>query len=410
MKRMLIFSVLIAFLFGAMAYATGTRVMTMGDVNNVVKDDANISLYPSTINYYPKLFVGEISSSSYFTKQADEMLYKIGANLGFGEDSEAPWVLGAYFSTEPKIPSILYDYYDKATPVETNNRISLTYGRVLGEIPFGFNVNLYNYSDKNEDTITANNYDQSLSTYEFNIGISPMEKKLDLAAGIGFSTWTDKDYYNATLGVVDYTKPKGNMDFMLNARYWMDPMGGWVLVPHAGLMYTKEGLESYYNDAGTWTLDYTEKYTEIMLNLGLGMNYDATENVLVVTDIGVNFDSYKDKYEYPDGSPTDEYKETMMALPYFKIGIDGQVFKWLDFRSGVVTQWQFDTWEPTDYIKEKYKYAVTTTYLGAGFHWNKLTLDASLNPDFLTSGPYFISGQSTSYDPFLSQVSLKYMF
>ncbi len=415
MKRMLIFSVLIAFLLGAMAYATETRVMTMGEVNNVVKDDANILLYPSTINYYPKLFIGEVDAyaNEYPLKQGGEdIIYKVGANLGFGEASENPWVLGVYFSTEPKVPSILdYYFYDKANAIYTNNRISLTYGRVLGEIPFGFNFNFYNVSDKNEDTTTSNNYDRSISTYEFNFGISPMEKKLDLAAGVAMTTWTDKDWEDPTLGVVDMSKPKGNMDLKLNARYWMDPMGGWVLIPHFGLMYSKEGMETYYDSAGTWTLDNTEKYTEVTFDLGLGMNYEATENVLVVTDFGFNLASYKDKYEYTTPDTTTEWKESMLTLPYFKIGIDGKVFKWMDFRSGVVTQWVLDTYEPTSYEKDKSKYAVTTTYLGAGFHWNSFTMDASINPDFLTTGPYFISGEDVDSPNMLAtRVSLKYMF
>jgi len=405
---MLIFSVLIAFIFGAMAYATETRVMTMGDVNNVVKDDANILLYPSTINYYPKLFLGEVSSSGP-AKAANDWLYKVGANMQFGEESEYPWVLGAYFSTEPFNSEILGDY--RGLNFNNDNRISLYYGRVFGETPFGFNFNFYNQSAKNEDDTADYNYTYSLSRYEFVFGISPMEKKLDLAAGIALTTWTDQDYVGGVFDQVeDLSKPKSNMDLYLSGRYWMDPMGGWVLIPHAMLWYSKQGVEMYANDGSdNWAVDYTVKYTDVMFNLGLGMNYEATENVLLVTDLGFVLESYKDKYE-PTGGTATEDKTTYMSLPYFKIGLDGNVFKWLDLRAGVATWWQFDKYEPTPVESRKYKYAVTDTYFGAGFHWNSLTLDASVTPSWLTTGPYFISGQSTVGDYFINRLSLKYMF
>lgn len=408
MKRMLILSVLIAFLFGAMAYATETRVMTMGEVNNVVKDDANILLYPSTINYYPKLFIGEVSSSGP-SKATEDWLYKVGANMQFDEESEYPWVVGAYFSTEPYNSSLL-SYY-RSIYFGNDNRISLYYGRVLGEMPFGFNFNFYNQSAKNEDDTASYNYTRSLSRYEFVLGISPLEKKLDLAAGIAFTTWTDQEYVGGVFDQVeDRTKPKSNMDLYVSGRYWMDPMGGWVLIPHAMVWYSKEGLEYYANNGSDqWAVQFTETDTDILFDLGLGMNYEATENVLLVTDLGFQFENYKEKYE-PTGGTTTEDKTTYMTLPYFKIGLDGKVFKWMDFRAGVANMWQFDKYEPTPVESRKYKYADTYTYFGAGFHWNNLTLDASVTPSWLTSGPYFISGQSTYGDSFINRLSLKYMF
>jgi hypothetical protein len=412
MKRMLIFSVLIAFLLGAMAYATETRVLTMGDANNIVKDEANILLYPSTINYYPKLFIGEVQSSG--TKDATPWMYKVGANMLFGESSETPWVVGAYFSTERYNSEILNDI--RGFNFNNDNRISLYYGRIFGETPFGFNFNFYNQSSKNEDDTADYNYTWALSRYEFGFGISPLEKKLDLAAGIALTTWSDQTYIGAPFDMVeDFTKPKSNMDLYASGRYWMDPMGGWGLIPHAMIVYSKQGLERYAGNASdSWVVGYTRKYTDVIFDIGLGMNYEATENVLLVTDIGLMLESYKDKNEPGDTiafyTQASEDKESNMTLPYFKIGMDGKVFKWLDFRAGVATKWQFDKQEPTDYQTRKQKYASTTTYLGAGFHWNNLTLDASINPQWLNNGPYFVTGQNYYSDYFANRISLKYMF
>lgn len=397
MKRLLMLVVLSAFLLGGLAYATETRVMTMGGVNNIVKDEANIWLYPSTINYYPKLFIGEAWYDD---------LWNVGANFAFGEEGDKPMVLGVYFSTSGYDHEIL-SYY--SGNYFADQRLTMFYGREISEMPFGFYFSLFNDGVKNEDTIVANNYLESLTRYEVAFGLSPMQKKLDLTLGLGITTWKDQDYYNAALGVVDVTKPSGNMDIAFAARYWMDPMGKYTLVPHFGLYYIKQGLEEYYDDAGSWAVYRTDELTDMMFDLGLGLNYDASEDILVVGDIGFQMDNYKYTSDYSDAALTDpdDYEDKYLILPYFKIGIDANVFKWMDFRCGVVKEWEKETFEPNAAVKWTWSDAVTETYLGAGFMWGKFKIDAAINTDFLENGPYFISGEN---DYLTERVTLLYEF
>jgi len=423
MKKLLTITVLFAVLVGGMVYATDTRVMTMGEMNTVVKDDANIFLFPSTVNYYPKLFLGEIGYNYdyYYNKNAEEDydLYKVGGNMAFAEGSDNPWVLGAYFSAEPYMNSLLWEYlyyYEKDGPSDfyTNNRINLLYGRNLGEIPFGFRFNYFNMSDENKDPApdTMSNGQESLSRYEFAFGISPLDKKLDLALSLGLVTWKITDWYNSTVGVTDVVKPKGNMDVSLVGRYWMNPMGKYVLVPHAMISYCKEGLEDYDGTESNFT--ETDKTTTF--NLGLGMNYEAEEDVLLAGDFG--FEYMVEKYELKatvaeDSSMNRDDKWTDMVLPYFKLGLDAKVFNWMDFRAGVHTQWY--RWKYTsDYYNDddRTSFVETRTYLGGGFHWGKLTIDALIDPEFLINGPYFITGNETDYryEGVAGKISLLYNF
>ena len=405
---MLIFAVLAAFLLGAMAYATETRVMTMGEVNNIVKDEANINMYPSTINYYPKLFIGEFSADSYYPdKDGSNYLWKVGAHFPFGEESDKPWVLGAYFSEEYYYNDILY--YDKS-PESAGKLMSLYYGRNLGEMPFGFVFSYFNNKYKNEDTLVYYNEEEALSRMEFSLGISPLDKKLDIGAGIAFTTWTDEEFrvVDGDSAMRPITKPSGNMDLMITARYWMDPMGKYVLVPHAGLLYCKQGGDFYGNVEDEWAVGVTREDKTMELELGLGMNYEASENVLLVGDVGMALENEKWTEDYVDTAATDyesEYK--WMALPYFKIGIDGEVFKWLNLRCGAWTRWTRSSQKWDGQYDRSWTYVSTSTYFGAGFHWNNLVLDAAMNTDFLENGPYFISGEN---DYLTEQVTLKYMF
>jgi hypothetical protein len=407
MKRMLIISVVAAFLLGGMAYATGTRVISMGEVNNIVKDGANIWLYPSTINYYPNIFRADISGSM-GTKNGSDGLWKVGTHLQFGQDSESPWVLGAYFSTQPYSHDIIS--FGK-TESSADQRINLFYGRNLGNTPFGFALGYYSDGDKNEDTLISNNYEESLSRYEFLFGISPMEGKADVSFGVAFTTWTDKDYDGSAAEVVDITKPSGNMDLTLRARYWMDPMGKFVTIPHVSFVYSKQGLEDYGWSGTAWERQITTTYDWMVIDFGMGLNCEADEDVLVVTDFGIAMDNFKIKYE-PVGADATEYKDNYLILPYFKVGIDAYIMKWLDLRAGIISEWARNSYEPDDWRKRIYSDAYTWSYLGAGVHWGNFHLDAIIDPDFVTNGPYFISGEPSDdmYNGLASRVSLLYKF
>jgi len=434
MKKLLLFSLVMAFVLGSLAFATDTRVETMGMgnlnyfydqstvTNSVLKDDANIWLYPSTINNYPNLFAAEITANTYYYSKdvySDLPLFKVGANLqGGGED--APFVIGAYFSTVP-----YYHYLAPFDPPgdyffnERNQRIDLFYGRNLGDIPFGINFQFYNSGYKNEDADETDNYEQSLSRYELSLGISPMEGKADLAVGVAMTTWTDKDYQGGPAAIVDLTEPDGNMAFFARGRYWMDPMDKFTFVPHFTFMYDKHGRKDNYYDGSAWTLEYTVSDKMTTIDLGLGMNYDASEDVLVAGDFGFAF--VTDKYEYVDAETADNNwndKTTVMGLPYFRLGLDAYVFKWLDVRCGVASIWLRDKYEYEENdnadAAEKRTTSVphTETFLGAGFHWGNLMIDASIDPSFLTNGPYFLTGDNTNdmYNGWSSRVSVLYNF
>ncbi|MDD4051304.1 MAG: hypothetical protein PHR28_05320 [candidate division Zixibacteria bacterium] len=416
MKRLLIFTVLLAVLIGGAVFATETRVNTMGNVNTVVKDEANIFMFPSTINYYPKLFAAEVGErSEYYIKDGDEYdvyLNRVGAHFQLGQKSEAPWVLGAYFDTRVFYPSIVDylaywndDYYKDADEGywNTNHRLTAVVGHEFNAMPVGLIFSYYNMGQKGENATTTV-YDESISRMELSLGLSPMQKKLDIGFGVAMTTWKDKTYDGAAL--VDNTKPKGNMDLFVNARYWFDPMGKYTMVPHFGIMYSKQGAEGYTDGV----LENTYKIKDIIFDLGWGMNYDAAENVLVVGDFGFQMDNYKTTSQYT-GDPETEYKDNYLYLPYFRIGIDAYVFKWMNLRGGVESKWAWNKYQPNATQTEKYKYSETETFLGAGFHWGNFTIDANIDPDFLSRGPYFITGSNNSNEYDISnKISLKYMF
>lgn len=371
MKKLLILAVFGMFVLGSMAYATQTRVTTMGEADMIVKDEANVMWLPQTITMYPKL-VG-----------ADVMYGELGRFYGhmmFQEDSDNPLVFGMYFYTyNDDLPIGAPDYVDDNL---NYNRLDLLFGTKMGETPIGFGLEYDQASHSYEGDSQA---EQTFFRLGMTFGATLMENRLEAGAKIRFSSWSDKDFDGD-----ESIQPDGNMMLALYGRYWMDPMGKWHPVPHFGFMMDKEGTKG---------VDTNDKYSETVtaFDLGWGMNYDAGQDIMMVTDIGFNFQSENDKYEPETGSST-ENKEGWFVLPYFRLGVDAKIFKWMDFRGGVVSEWESYTDEPEVGDKETFNEVFTSTYLGAGFHWGNFMIDVEVHPEFLENGPYFLSGERVGDD------------
>jgi len=432
MKRLLMFTFIALFALGSMAFATETRVLTMGDANNIVKDEANIWIYPSTINFYPDVFYGEFGGDSYYYAGKDYgMDYnfrKAGLHMKFGEDNENPFVLGVYLSDQPYYHDILYSYgygygyWDKDVYYGTaSHKIDLFFGWYLSEIPWGFHIGYYGESMEYESEYWEDDqYEESVSRYEFSFGGTLMEGKLDLGLGVAFTSWTDKYWDDSyTDAMADMTEPDGNMDFYLSVRYFTDPIGRLVFVPHFGFWYSKQAITQNDYDGDSWAAYYNVEWKQTAFDLGVGTNYNVTDDILIVTDFGFQYWKESDDYsypDYPDWISEEDYSWT--TLPYFHIGMDAKIFNWLDFRAGAKTWWDMYKYEYTyqydeesDVHDETYKhsYASTDFYLGVGFNWNNLTLDCTLDSEFLEQGPYFISGDN-EVDEMFERITLKYNF
>lgn len=420
MKKALLVLFALSFVMGTVAMATETRVTTMGENNETLKDEHNIWLYPSTINSYPNMVTGLVSEGEFG---------KAGGHWTFGKA-----VVGLYMDNSDYF--IYYNDFDKATR-SVDSRINLFYGRQLGEMPFGLRLSLWGNGDRREDTpLDTGNYDDSYSRFEAALGLTAMEGKLDIAAGIGMSSFTEErnishPFEDAYL-TYDNLATDGSFDFDLRARYWHEFDEKWTLIPHGSFSSMSTTVIDQDLDTEDDEFAFYDRYeyedSGSMINLGLGTNYQASERVMTVTDLGVWFATYTEEAtEHPspyaaagteDFVYTNEYKPT--AVPYIKAGLEGEVKDWLDVRIGMVSEWYSDesTREQSNLPNEDFsstEYGVSTrTYLGTGFHFGDLHIDTELNASFLNDGPYFITGRPNDYYSYsgwwATQVAIRYDF
>lgn len=437
-KKLMITGILLLILSFS-AFATETRVHTMGDNNMILLDEANITLFPSRINDYPNIVVGEFGRVATVTEggiagfgdgfndpASTPEFQSFGMHWKFGDEN--PWVLGTYFhNAEFEYPLTLewgsdthvntnpfwnpvtsfggelflpFDFPTSITDDDglmSNRRLDLYYGRALGENDFGFHFGYVNSSWEND--AEDDNEQQDWGMYSFDAGLTMMDGLLDLAAGIDLYNFGWENADGVTL--VD---PSGQFGFNAMIRYFKSFNPSYSIVPHAGFETGKLGAAYSYDSAGTSVEYATDEYTYTSFDLGVGLQGTPANNVLMVLDCGVMFNKIKGEFTDVTADSTDELSFTKNAIPYFKAGFDADVFKWLDVRFGATTYWAKDTYEDNEGNKYKDRYSNNDTYLGLGFHFNRLHIDAQVDPNLFLDGFNFVSGTTTQMNWRLSTV------
>jgi len=377
MKKMLTVALMLLLMMSFNAFATDTRVMTMGDNNTVLLDDANIWEFPSRLNDYPNLAIGEFSQVNYY--ESSEHFTNFGIHWKFGDDN--PWVLGTYFSTLPfYVPMDKFGDFsslDLELPFELmeNRRIDLLYARQLGGNDFGMGFSFLHSSET--DDFEFDKSKEAFGFYDFTFGLTEGSGQWDAALNIGFGSWTYEDEDGEAIA-----EPDGFMDIGLMGRYFWQQNPNVTLIPHVAVEYSKRGLKSG---------DFSEEVKATNMDLGCGMNYTPATNVLAVLDFGFRYAKVKES----DSDDLDN-SYTSWHFPYFKIGLDADVFKWMDIRLGATSFWNSETSEFTSGSKENMRYAENDTYLGFGFHWGRLHIDTYTDPELFLDGFNFLSGTSNN--------------
>ncbi len=351
MKKFIIMSFVFVMLLSMSAMASETRVKTMGDNNNILLDDANIWMYPSRILDHTNIVVAELG---YYNDEFDVM----GINWKLDDNS----ALGTYFSTK--------DSWD---------RINLFYAKDMNGNKLGVHLNAQQWSDKSEnDTIFAgnNNAEMGESFYDLTVGLTEANGQWDVALNFGVGSYTDINDTGFTANEGDGISKIG-----FYGRYFKTRNPNYTTIYHVGIMSEKYGEKN--NLSNTSFSDKT-----VSLDVGCGINYTPSSHVLAVFDFGI---MYSKTTEEQTGSSDRDTKNFM--LPYFKLGMDGKVFNWLDLRFGATSYWN-NTKREFESQSYSTKDATNMTYLGLGFNWGHLHVDTEADPELFLDGPNFLSGQN----------------
>jgi len=399
MRKNILIPLLALVLLSSSALATDTRVLTMGNNNMVLLDEANITIFPSRVYEYPNLAIGQFNNNDF---------QEFGVHWKFGKDN--PWVLATYFAKyQIGLPMGYYNnapfgYFTSGLGT-TNKRMDVYYGRpnIIANHNFGFHFGYTRASYEYDDTTGTSNYKEKLHNYEFGVGLTEASGKYDIAAYVALGGWTDEGLDTTypggvpTITAVEQSKPDGYLELGADFRRFSQIDPEWTAIFHGSLFYSKHGEKDNGAD-GDWATkaDLVTKDTWFSFDAGVGANWTPATNVLVVGDVGLAFSKIKRELSwtvnYSDPAGSQDMSYTDWVVPYWSIGFDADVFKWMDVRMGATSWWLVEKHEVTDVYTEKGKGALNDTYLGFGFHWNRLHVDTQTDPDLFLRGFDFISG------------------
>lgn len=366
MKRFCLVAILVL-MVTSLGFATQTRVMTMGEVDHIIKDDNNIWAFPQTLLLYPDRMVADIMGSN---------MYQLGAHY------EMPCcAMAMYFGK-----TILVNEYAPNVPDVNGNpqmgadqKIDLFIAKELGMMPLGLKFSLYGNSYTRDYSNPTDKTTMSTMGMGITLGGTFMD---NLEGFFVFETysWTNEDAAGAVV-----TEPSGNSNIEFGIRYWKELSSEYTIVPYFGLRMAKIGMKDNPGNE--------EIQSMMTIMVGFGDNIMIDDNVMVVNDIGIEYTSGTKEMTPAVGTATED-KMSSTAIPYFRIGMEADISSKVDVRFGAVKKWAGASTEADNGNKDSWGFADTEIYLGAAVHYGNLDIDAAIDPGFLTRGPYLLSGQS----------------
>lgn len=380
------FAILLIGMFCFTSIASATRTTTMGNANHILKDSKNIWILPSTLANYPNMMKAEINVGS--------GLYEVGGHYDMGK-----CIMALYFN------NVDMSYaYAPSVPWQPgyDQKIDLFLAKSINEMTLGLQLSLY--GDSYLADADSARTETALTGFGLNLGATLVEN-LELFLSLNMVSWTDKGADGE-----DMTSADGFLDFGLGGRYWMEMSDNYTLIPYLSFLKSGQGykVENVPSDAPDGTV-LGSKTSGISIMLGAGNNMNISDDVLVVTDIGLNFSPTETESSVKGADATTKYPYTV--LPYFGLGLEAKIRDWLDIRIGANKAWVKEGYEPDESTasdpEETYGYAGEAFYLGAGFHFGKLDIDAQINPNLILNGPYFVSGVASNM---ATRATLTYTF
>jgi len=422
MKKALILAMGLLMLFSISSFATETRTLVMGDNNMILVDDANIWLFPGRLLNYPNIAIGEFTSARNnfdgFGSPVESGFYKTGVHWQFGSDN--PWIVATYIATTPAgSPMNLYTgvrltRWDMLPLAHHERGADLMISHAVGGYNAGFHFSGRSTIYKND--VTDDKEEESYNRYLFKLGVSEPLGKWDLGFGLQFGSWKDKDEDGE-----DVTEVDGDFDMSALFRIFFVANPTWDVIPHLGFGYSKRGQKDHFADDSISTKsDVDTKTTRFEFGGGVGLAYSPAPAVFAVIDLSGMFRTEKQERTWaavpgtpdPTTAGNDESKRSTFVGGW-RLGVEGDVFKWMTLRLGATGLGfgeadQFATSQgPTFSTNEQYAWNDNTTYLGLGFHWDRLYIDTYTSPQLVLDGFNFISG-STDARNMNFQVTLLY--
>jgi|GEM_PF-1402118 len=374
----------------AQAMASDARLESLALQREYVEDYFNFRTFPTVAARFQNVATIGLGTndSNTGTFGNDRSVGVIGAG-----DNTTYGVFAVYLNQVQTDATADVDGDGVPDPID-DAQFDITWAKDFGGATIGASILYQNSSIEpgSAKTSPIDGFDQSLGDPNTNVlAITGGAKfgmaentMLELAAQLGWLSWEDKD----ATGTVT-SEDAGNLSYNLAGRIMAEVSDRSTLVPL--IKYTKLDLTA---DAGGGTeLDVTRS----TFNAGVALNYEVNGSDLLI--LGLSADYRKDQDDVVGTDISD------WSIPTLFLAAEFDAYSWLTLRGGA--RKTFDN-ASDDAIDTDAKFSSFTFGLGAGLHFDHFDVDASLNPDWMFSGGYFLSGRTT--DVPLTRITASYYF
>jgi hypothetical protein len=253
-----------------------------------------------------------------------------------------------------------------------------------------------NYESSDTNSADTNRSSRSLGA---NLGVMYNMKKGWIEGVIHFrmNKYESETITSSTTTTADND---GGLEIGVALRGWFNTKSKTAVVPVLGFMMY--GFTPKTVSGSTTTLG--PEYTFMNISGGVGLNIPITDDIQIAGGVVAEYNTFKASFTGDSLNPTTEFKRNDLVAPRFHMAGETRIADWLTARfgfnraitmrsdessstlGGSTTTTNVDELLPSN--------SVQTVSLGAGFHFGRFSIDATVSERWLKQGINFVSGTS----------------
>ena len=368
--------------------------------------DAHIDMLnnPAWNNYYRDYAFADLTPFS-GSESGGEFNGHAGVTFALGKQ----WNLGMVVNKRQDLFGLFNGYSGLGANVQPNNSPIVPFMGLIGySASKTFHLGLAPYiamgSSERTDTSGGLNVKNSSMSVGANLGMVYQIKKGWIEAAIRFRMNSFEN--DSTVGGVNTLGDNdGGMEFGIGLRGWIytSKKSKIALVPVLGF-----STYSFTPKVTSGSVSVTGSENSYMnINGGVGLNWPIIDDIQIAGGVSLAYNTAKATYSDTTGSY--ETKATDFVAPGFNMAVETRIADWLTGRMGfskAVNTGDFEN--NTQTFSNLIESSVASTFsMGAGFHFGRFSIDATVNERWLKNGINFVSGQSSEL---FGEMSASYNF
>lgn len=382
------------------------RYSALGNSPFVLDASTDIFNNPAWNNYYRDYAFGDLNQfgeSSNFNGNA-------GVTFGVGKK----WNLGMIINKRQDE----WSRFNLDTIRPSNSPQFPFMGLIGTSLNKGFHIALAPYYSAGKYKVTDTNGNAvsnlTSSSMGANLGMIYMIKKGWIEGNIYFRMNKFENEYTAT-GISVLSNNDGGIALGVNLRAWVYPSKSSkiAVVPLLGFYTYSFQPKSEVSSGGITTTQSGLNYSWMNINGGVGLNWPIMDDIQIAGGVTLAYNTSK------SDSGSSEWKSTDFVAPAFNMALETRISDWITARLGFNKSFIMRTREgdpvPTGfgYITEENSYTEggDNISLGAGFHFGRFSIDATVSERWLKQGPYLFSGSNAgNSEDLFGVISASYNF